>query len=105
MGFSAKRVQKLMGHSSIQITFVAMAQAIEAGTKRGTSEGAGTKWNVCSLDSDGALKAVVEALYPEEKLPYRLVEHLMNEGLRLCDKGDALPPDVAGMVLSLKKEE
>ena len=97
----------IAGHfgSEIEAAKFAMAQAIEAGTARGTSEGAGTKWNVGSLDPDGALKAVVEALYPEEHLPYRLVEHLMNEGLRLCDNGDALPPDVAGTVMSLSKGE
>lgn len=48
----------------------------------------------------GALRAVIEALYPDEVNPYRLVEHLINEGLRLLDKGDGLPPDVAGLLLA-----
>lgn len=91
--------------SEIEAAKFAMARAIDAGVQRGTTEGAGTKWNVGSLDPDGALKAVVEALYPEETLPYRLVEHLMNEGLRLFDKGDALPPDVPGVLFALDKQQ
>ena len=86
--------------SEIEAAKFAMAHAIEAETARGTTEGAGTKWNVGSVDSDGALRAVVEALFPDENQPYRLVEHLMNEGLRLLDKGDGLPPDVAGVLLA-----
>ena len=84
--------------SEIEAAKFAMAHAIQAGTGRGTTEGASTKWNVGSVDSDGALRAVVEALYPDEGRPYRLVEHLMNEGLRRLDKGNTLPPDVAGML-------
>ena len=89
--------------SEIEAAKFAMARAIDAEVQRGTTEGAGTKWNVGSLDPEGALKAVVEALYPDETLPYRLVEHLMNEGLRLFDKGDALPPDVAGVLFAMAK--
>ena len=90
--------------SEIEAAKFAMAHAIGAGVARGTTDGAGTKWNVGSVDSDGALKAVVEALYPDEISPYRLVEHLMNEGLRLLDKGDGLPPDVAGILFAAKAE-
>ncbi len=88
--------------SEIEAAKFAMAHAINNGARRGTTEGAGTKWNVGSVDSDGALKAVVEALFPDESQPYRLVEHLMNEGLRLFDRGDALPPDVAGVLFATK---
>lgn len=88
--------------SEIEAAKFAMAHAIGAGVSRGITEGAGTKWNVGSVDSDGGLKAVVEALFPDEGQPYRLVEHLMNEGLRLFDKGDKLPPDVAGALFATK---
>lgn len=81
----------------------AMAHAIASGVPRGVTEGAGTKWNVGSFDGDGALKAVIESLYPDEAQPYRQIEHLINEGLRLFDKGDGLPPDVAGLVLAAAK--
>ncbi len=88
--------------SEIEAAKFAMAHAVDKGVTRGTTEGAGTKWNVGSVDSDGALKAVVEALFPDEGQPYRLVEHLMNEGLRLFDKGDMLPPDVAGVLFAIE---
>lgn len=81
----------------------ALAHAIEQGAPRGVTEGAGTKWNVGSFDPDGGLRAVIEALYPDEPTPYRLIEHLINEGLRLFDKGDGLPPDVLGVVLKADK--
>ena len=88
--------------SEIEAAKFALAHAIESGIPRGTTEGASTKWNVGSVDSDGTLRAVIEALFPEEGQPYRLVEHLMNEGLRLLDKGNGLPPDVAGMLFESK---
>lgn len=89
--------------TDIEAAKFAMAHAIDQGVGHGATEGAGTKWNVGSFDSDGALKSVIEALYPDEANPYRLVEHLLNEGLRLLDKGDGLPPDVAGLVLTAAK--
>ena len=88
--------------SEIEAAKFAMAHAIESGIVRGTTEGTGTKWNVGTVDSDGALRAVVEAMFPDEGQPYRLVEHLMNEGLRLFDSSNALPPDVAGVLLKAK---
>jgi hypothetical protein len=87
-------------NTDIEAAKFAMAYAINNAVSRGTTEGAGTKWNVGSFDNDGALGAVIEALYPDEVNPYRLVEHLINEGLRLLDKGDGLPPDVAGLLLA-----
>lgn len=90
-------------NTDIEAAKFAMAHAINQGIGRGTTEGAGTKWNMGSFDSDGSLKAIVEALHPEETNPYRLVEHLINEGLRLLDKGDGLPPDVAGVILAAAK--
>lgn len=88
--------------SEIEAAKFAMAHAIDKGVTRGTTDGAGTKWNVGSVDSDGALKAVVEALFPDESQPYRLIEHLMNEGLSLFGKSGALPPDVAGVLFATK---
>lgn len=89
--------------NDIEAAKFAMAHAINQGVGRGTTEGVGTIWNVGSFDGDGALKAVIEALHPDETNPYRLVEHLINEGLRLLDRGDGLPPDVAGLLLTAAK--
>lgn len=97
-------VQEGMFGSEIDAAKFALAHAIQNEVARGTTDGVGTKWNVGSVDDDGALKAVVTALYPDERQPYRLVEHLMNEGLKLFDKGDNLPPDVAGVLLAAGKQ-
>ena len=96
---------KSAGHFETEIDAAkfAMAHAIEQGVPQGATEGAETKWNVGSFDSDGGLKAVIEALFPDETTPYRRIEHLINEGLRLLDKGDTIPPDVAGLVLNAAK--
>lgn len=62
----------------------AVAIAVNAGIEAGRAEGASTTWHVGDLDSDGELAALVSALYPDaEGEPYRVVEHLVNEGLRL----------------------
>lgn len=88
------------GHfgSEIEAAKFAMAHAVTRDVGRGTTEGAGTKWNVGSVDADGALRSVIEALHPDEPQPYRLIEHLMNEGLKLFNAGTDLPPDVAGLL-------
>lgn len=87
-------------NTDIEAAKFALAYAINEGVTRGTTDGTGTKWNVGSFDSDGGLKAVIEALYPDEPSPYRLIEHLINAGLQLMDNNDGLPPDVAGLVLA-----
>ncbi len=38
--------------------------AVSRQTPIGSAEGTSTKWNVGTVDSDGVLKSVVEALYP-----------------------------------------
>ena len=72
------------GHfeSELDAAKFAMALAIRQNVPAGSTEGADTKWNVGSVDSDGSLRLLIEALYPGAEEPYRLVEHLMNEGLR-----------------------
>ncbi len=67
----------------------AMAYAIRGGTRTGATTGAETKWNVGSIDRDGSLKSLVEALCPDSTEPYRLIEHLMNEGIRQISSATA----------------
>jgi hypothetical protein len=90
------------GHfgSELEAAKFAMAHAIKEGAKPVPLEGAGTKWNVGTVDPDGSLKALIETLHPEVEEPYRLVEQLMNEGLQMLDAGNALPPDVAGLLFA-----
>lgn len=73
------------GHfgSELDAAKFAMAHAISNGIEGGTAEGAETKWNVGSVDPDGSLRSLVEALFPDASEPYRLAEPLMNEGIGL----------------------
>jgi hypothetical protein len=67
--------------SELDAAKFAMAYAIQQGLTGGTTEGAETKWNVGSADPDGSIRALLEALCPGSAEPYRLAEHLMNEGI------------------------
>lgn len=60
----------------------AMAHAINLGIPAGSADGTETKWNVGSVDPDGSLRSLLEALYPEMTEPYRTAEFLMNEGIK-----------------------
>lgn len=92
------------GHfgSELEAAKFAMAVAVSRQTPMGSAEGTNTKWNIGTVDGDGALKSVIEALYPTASEPYRLVEHLINEGLKQLTSRDGLPPDVAGILFSPK---
>lgn len=72
----------------------AMAVAIRSGVEPGATEGADTKWNVGTVDQDQSLRLIVEAVYENVGEPYRLIEHLMDQGLRRLDAGAGIPPDV-----------
>lgn len=71
--------------SELDAAKFAMAYAIRAGVPLGSIEGADTKWNVGSVDPDGSLRSLIEALHPESAEPYRLVEYFMNEGVKLLE--------------------
>jgi hypothetical protein len=43
------------------------------------------------------LKALIESFYGAVSEPYRLVEYLINEGLRRLDSGD-VPPNVVKLI-------
>jgi hypothetical protein len=83
--------------SELDAAKFAMAHAIEQGADIGTVEGTSTKWNIGTVDPDASLKALIEALYGAVAEPYRLIEYLINEGLRLLDGGD-VPPNVVKLI-------
>jgi hypothetical protein len=60
-----------------------LSLAIRSGVGTGTTVGAATTWNVGSFDRDGHIRGVLSALFPEVQAPYRLAEHLINQGLRI----------------------
>lgn len=68
--------------SELDAAKFAMAYAISKGAGNGIADGAETKWNVGSFDPDGSMRSLLEALYPDVSEPYRLAEHLMNEGIK-----------------------
>jgi hypothetical protein len=45
------------------------------------------KWNVGSVDPNGSMRSLLEALYPDVVEPYRLAEHFMNEGTKTLATG------------------
>lgn len=73
--------------SELDAAKFAMAYAIQLGLPAGSADGTDTKWNVGSVDPDGSIRSLLEALFPTCSEPYRLAECLMNEGIkRLGDK-------------------
>ena len=84
---NAKLLMELVsaGHfgSELDAAKFAMAHAIKSGVKPSGTEGAETKWNVGSVDPDGSMRSLLEALFPDVAEPYRFAEHLMNEGLKI----------------------
>ena len=66
----------------MQAAQFAMALVLAEGGEVGDVGDVDTAWNVGSFDSEGQLRAVVLNLYPTCAEPYRLVEQLVNEGLR-----------------------
>lgn len=60
-----------------------MAYAIRARVPEGSTSGTETRWAAGNFDKTGEIRALLGALYPECKTPVRLMEHLVNEGLRL----------------------
>ena len=69
--------------SELDAAKFAMAYAIKQGATSGNTDGAETKWNVGSVDPDGSMRSLLEALFPDATEPYRLAEHLMNEGIKI----------------------
>src|SRR6266550_4867742 len=77
--------------SELDAAKFAMAYAIKNGVHSGSTDGAETKWNVGSVDPDGSMRSLLEALYPEASEPYRLLEHLMNEGIKALSPTAGIP--------------
>lgn len=60
----------------------AMAYAVRQGVGEGIAEGASTKWNVGSFDSDRSLAVLLATMFPTCETPYRQIEFLINRGLQ-----------------------
>jgi hypothetical protein len=60
-----------------------MAYAIRSKIPDGATPGTETRWAAGNFDKTGEIRALLAALYPSCQTPVRLMEHLVNEGLRL----------------------
>ena len=60
-----------------------LAYAIRAHTAEGVAVGTETRWAAGNFDKTGEIRALLAALYPSCRTPVRLMEHLVNEGLKM----------------------
>jgi hypothetical protein len=60
-----------------------LAYAIRARAEEGATPGTETRWAAGNFDKTGEIRALLAALYPNCETPVRLMEHLVNEGLRM----------------------
>jgi hypothetical protein len=63
-----------------------MSYAIRAKVPEGVAVGTETRWAAGNFDKTGEIRALLAALYPECSAPVRMMEHLVNEGLRMVGK-------------------
>lgn len=69
-----------------QVAKFTMSLAINNGIEPGETEGAETVWNVGTFDKSGELRSIIPAIFPGTQMPYRLVEYMINEGLKIIDE-------------------
>lgn len=79
----------------------ALAYAVRSGVPEGTTEEqVDTRWGADGFDPTGEIGSVLRALYPHNKTPVRLMEYLIDEGLRRIaagiDGGKDSPLDYLG---------
>ena len=77
----------------------AAALAIDAADPVEPVRGAETTWHTKGIDNTGELKAAVQLLYPNADEPYRLLENLIDAGLRriarhLDARGELVLPEL-----------
>lgn len=73
----------------------ALALAVRRGVGAGQVQGVETRWSQGSFDPDGEILSILRAVYPDSTTPIRLMEHLIDEGLKLVvgglDSGEEAP--------------
>jgi hypothetical protein len=60
-----------------------LAFAVRAGVSDGSTTGTETRWAAGNFDKTGEIRALLAGLYPECETPVRLMEYLVNVGLRM----------------------
>lgn len=79
----------------------ALAYAVREGVSAGTTdEHVDTRWSADGFDPTGEIRQVLRAAYPGNTTPVRLMEYLIDEGLRRIsaslDEGKDSPVDYLG---------
>lgn len=74
----------------------ALAYAIRSGTKPSQTEApVETRWSPDLFDPTGEIRALLRAIYPDTAMPIRLIEYLIDDGLRRImariDQGESNP--------------
>lgn len=78
------KIQELEWFSDGQdIGRFSMAYAIQAGVPEGTTSDTDTRWAAGNFDRTGEMRALLRVVYPMNQAPVKLMEHLVNEGLKL----------------------
>lgn len=60
-----------------------LSYAVRAGVTEGQTSGTETRWAAGNFDPTGEIRALLSVFFPACRLPVRLMEHLVNEGMRL----------------------
>ena len=79
----------------------ALAYAVRAGIELGqTGAPVETRWSPDLFDPSGEIRALLRAMYPDTTMPIRLMEYLIDEGLRCItariDDGEVAPTALLG---------
>ena len=79
----------------------ALAYAIRGGVEPGeTGTPVETRWSPDLFDPSGEIRALLRAMYPDTAMPIRLMEYLIDEGLRRIaakiDAGEDTPTALLG---------
>lgn len=75
-----------------------LAYAVKAKVPEGIPPKTETRWGVANFDSSGEIRTILAAVYPDCKMPVRLIEYLIDEGLRMVSdrlsSGDIGPSEL-----------
>src|SRR3954453_2417027 len=79
----------------------ALGYSVREGLEAGQIDGAvETRWSPDGFDPTGEIRSLLRAMYPEDLTPVRLMEYLIDEGLRRIegkiDEGNVSPLDFLG---------
>lgn len=65
----------------------ALAYAIREGVQPGLATNVETRWAPDGFDPEGEIRDLIRALFPDTKTPVRVIESLIDQGLRLISAG------------------